>query len=78
MYVIERMIEGRKHFYAGYISEYSPKAFAESGVQWNKSLGRYSKFDEFVADQIVKQLAGMGIVDVEKKMILEKRKKAGK
>lgn len=66
MYVIEREIDGRTHFYAGYISAPSPKAFAECGVQWN------------VTKAIIKQLAEMGITDVQKKMILEKRKKEGK
>lgn len=76
MYVIERDIEGRKHFYAGYISEYSPHSFAESGIQWNVTMTQYTKFDSDTADKIVKQLADMGITDVTKRTIFEKRKKA--
>jgi len=73
-FVITRDIDGVKHYYAGYVSEWSPEAFMESGPVWNRTITRYAKLDEPIADAAKKQLTEMGYA-VEKELIFDKRKK---
>lgn len=76
-FVITRNIDGVKHYYAGYVSEWSPDAFMDSGPVWNRTITSYAKLSDSMADAAIKQLTQMGYV-VEKELIFEKRKKAGK
>jgi len=76
-FVITRDIDGLKHYYAGYVSEWSPKSFMESGPVWNRTITQYAKQDEPIADAAMKQLTEMGYA-VEKQLLMEKRKKGSK
>jgi hypothetical protein len=76
-YVISTNIDGVKHYYAGYVSEWSPAAFRDSGPIWNRTITQYAKLDEPMADAAKKQLIEMGYT-VEKELVFDKRRKGRK